>query len=393
MAARKPKRETIGETKHRSATHKARRNGAACTFEKDFWKRQRFGPKTVEWTGTSVRIIDQTALPGRLRYLELSSAQDVAEAIRTMRIRGAPAIGVVAALGVALSVRGQAEAGTRKRLIGAGAVRTRALRAIELLRSTRPTAVNLSWALERMLAVVGDAKGSRGQCVEETLLSEALSILDEDRELCRRIGRNGARLLKDGATVLTHCNAGALATAGMGTALAAIYVAASEGKRVHVIADETRPLFQGARLTAWELVSQKIDVTVVCDSAAAWLMKEGKVDCVMVGADRVARNGDLANKVGSYSLAIVAKEHGVPFYVACPYSTIDDSIADGSGIPLEERGEEEVRLVAGKKMVPDEARVYNPAFDIVPHEYVTAIITEKDVITRPFAGKIRAARG
>jgi len=200
VATRKPKRETIGETKHRSATHKARRNGAACTFEKDFWKRQRFGPKTVEWTGTSVRIIDQTALPGRLRYLELSSAQDVAEAIRTMRIRGAPAIGVVAALGVALSVRGQAEAGTGKRLIGAGAVRTRALRAIELLRSTRPTAVNLSWALERMLAVVEDAKGSRGQCVEETLLSEALSILDEDRELCRRIGRNGARLLNDGAT-------------------------------------------------------------------------------------------------------------------------------------------------------------------------------------------------
>jgi len=340
-------------------------------------------PRTVEWTGTTVRIIDQTVLPERLSYLELSSAEMVAEAIRTMRIRGAPAIGVVAALGVALSVQGRAGPGARKL----------ALEAIELLQSTRPTAVNLSWALGRMRRVLERTSASGTQSMEEALLSEALSILKEDRELCRRIGENGAKLLRDGWTVLTHCNAGALATAGMGTALAAVYVAVNAGKRIRVIADETRPLLQGARLTAWELVTRKIEVTVVCDSAAAWLMKQGKVDCVLVGADRVARNGDLANKVGSYSLAIVAKEHGIPFYVACPYSTIDESLPDGSCIPVEERGEDEVRLLAGKTMVPDEAHVYNPAFDIVPHEYVTAIITEKDIMVPPFAEKLCVAKG
>ncbi|MCX5801157.1 MAG: S-methyl-5-thioribose-1-phosphate isomerase [Candidatus Eisenbacteria bacterium] len=345
-------------------------------------------PRTIEWTGTAVKIIDQTILPGRLRYLELSSAEETADAIRTMKVRGAPAIGVVAALGVALSVRGRGGSSATE-----SDAAKRALDAIELLRSTRPTAVNLAWALERMRGVVGKTKRSRTGGLKEALLSEALSIMEEDKRLCRRIGENGARLLRDGSTVLTHCNAGALATAGMGTALAVIYVAVSQGKKIRVIADETRPLLQGARLTAWELVAREIDVTVVCDSAAAWLMKQGKVDCVLVGADRVARNGDVANKIGSYSLAIVAKEHGIPFYVACPYSTIDESLPDGSSIPVEERGEEEIRLVAGKKVVPDKARVYNPAFDIVPHDYVAAIVTDRDVTTPPFEGKLGIAGG
>jgi len=343
-------------------------------------------PRTVEWTGRGVRIIDQTVLPGRLSYVELSSVEEIADAIKTLRIRGAPAIGVVAALGVALSAR------ERRGQAGARAARS----AIELLRSTRPTAVNLSWALDRMKAVIEDAaaKSTRelGKGLAEALLVEALSILNEDRMLCQRIGENGARLLRDGWTVLVHCNAGALATAGMGTALSVIYVAADSGKKIRVIADETRPLFQGARLTAWELVNRCIEVTVVCDSAAAFLMKQQKVDCVLVGADRVALNGDVANKIGSYSLAIVAREHSIPFYVACPYSTIDCSIADGSLIPIEERAAEEVRFVAGRKIVPDRARVYNPAFDVVPNEYVTAIITDRGVFGPPFAGKLGRGR-
>jgi methylthioribose-1-phosphate isomerase len=384
VATRIPKRRGAAyERKPESAAHKSRRTSAGRESGSGSLKSQLMEPRTVEWTGTNVRIIDQTVLPENLRYLELCSAEDVAEAIRTMRIRGAPAIGVVAALGVALSARGEAESSASKR----------ALSAIELLRSTRPTAVNLSWALERMRVVVEKTIASRTKSMSEMLLTEALSIMAEDRELCRRIGENGSRLIKDGSTVLTHCNAGALATAGMGTALAAIYVAVSQGKKIRVIVDETRPLLQGARLTAWELVARQIDVTVVCDSAAAWLMKQCKVDCVFVGADRVASNGDLANKIGSYSLAIAAREHGVPFYVACPSSTIDGSLPDGSGIPVEERGEEEVRLVAGKKTVPDKARVYNPAFDIFQHEYVTAIVTERDVVTPPFLGKLVGARG
>jgi methylthioribose-1-phosphate isomerase len=243
-----------------------------------------------------------------------------------------------------------------------------------------------------MRAVVEKTIVSRSKSVREMLLTEALSIMEEDRELCRRIGENGSSLIEDGSTVLTHCNAGALATAGTGTALAAIYAAVCQGKKIRVIVDETRPLLQGARLTAWELVARQIDVTVVCDSAAAWVMKQGMVDCVLIGADRVASNGDLANKIGSYSLALAAREHGVPFYVACPSSTIDGSLLDGSGIPIEERGEEEVRFVAGKKTVPDKARVYNPAFDIVQHEYVTAIITEQGVVTPPFLGKLARPR-
>ena len=384
MASRTPRwRSGAYQRKPKSAARESRRSGGGDEAGSALLKSQFVEPRAVEWTGTNVRIIDQTVLPEDLRYLELSSVEDVAEAIRTMRIRGAPAIGVVAALGVALSARGQAESGARKRALGA----------IELLRSTRPTAVNLFWALDRMRVVAEETTVSRTKSMSETLLTEALSIMEEDRELCRRIGENGSRLIKDGSTVFTHCNAGALATAGIGTALAAIYVAVSQGKKIRVIAGETRPLLQGARLTAWELVARQIDVTVVCDSAAAWLMKQGKVDCVFVGADRVASNGDLANKIGSYSLAIAAREHGVPFYVACPSSTIDGSLPDGSGILLEERGEDEVRLVAGRKIVPDKARVYNPAFDIVQHEYVTAIITERDVVTPPFLGRLVRARG
>jgi methylthioribose-1-phosphate isomerase len=383
VATRTPKwRSAAYQPKPESAAQKSRDASAGHEHGSASPKSHLMEPRAVEWTGTNVRIIDQTVLPETLHYLELSSVEDVAEAIRTMRIRGAPAIGVVAALGVALSVRGRAGSSARKR----------ALSAMELLSSTRPTAVNLSWALGRMRAVVEKTIVSRRKSMSEMLLTEALSIMEEDRELCRRIGENGSSLIEDGSTVLTHCNAGVLATAGMGTALAAIYAAVSQGKKIRVIVDETRPLLQGARLTAWELVARQIDVTVVCDSAAAWVMKQGMVDCVLVGADRVASNGDLANKIGSYSLALAAREHGVPFYVACPSSTIDGSLLDGSGIPIEERGEEEVRFVAGKKTVPDKARVYNPAFDIVQHEYVTAIITEQGVVTPPFLGKLAGPR-
>ncbi len=335
-------------------------------------------PRTVDWTGDAIRIIDQTLLPGELRYAELRSVEELGEAIASMRIRGAPAIGVAAALGVALAVQNCSES----------EVAGRAVEAVEYLQRTRPTAVNLAWALERMRKVVETTEKPKDGSARDEILSAALSIMEEDRVLCRRIGENGARLLKDGFSVMTHCNAGALATSGMGTALAVVYEAVEQGKRIRVIADETRPLLQGARLTAWELASRKIDVTVICDSAAAWMMSLGKVDCVLVGADRVARNGDLANKVGSYSLAIAAKEHDVPFYVACPYSTIDCSLADGSGIPIEERSEEEVRFLEGRRIVPEGAKVCNPAFDVVPHRYVSALITDKDVFWPPFEGKL-----
>jgi methylthioribose-1-phosphate isomerase len=254
--------------------------------------------------------------------------------------------------------------------------------------------VNLSWALKRMrraLDAAGrDCTAGGGGAVgpREALLAEALGIMEEDRELCRRMGRNGEPLLKDGDTVLTHCNAGALATAGTGTALAVVYAAVENGKRIRVIADETRPLLQGARLTAWELVARGIDVTVICDSAAAWLMRQGRVNCVLVGADRVAANGDVANKIGSYSLAVAAKEHGVPFYVVCPYSTIDLSLRDGSGIPIEARAGDEVALFCGNRTVPVGARTENPAFDVVPNRLVSAIITEKAVIRPPYEGRL-----
>jgi methylthioribose-1-phosphate isomerase len=345
----------------------------------------------VEWTGRAVRIIDQTVLPGELKYVELGSAEDVAEAIRRLRVRGAPAIGVAAALAVAQAVRDCPDS----------AVKKTALETIRLLGGTRPTAVNLPWALERMRRALDSAEGDgapgggtgRGvggdaAAVRDRLLREALDIMEEDRQLCVRIGQNGESLLKDGDTVLTHCNAGALATAGTGTALAVVYAAVENGKRIRVIADETRPLLQGARLTAWELVARGIDVTVICDSAAAWMMKQGRVSCVLVGADRVAANGDAANKIGSYSLAVAAREHGIPFYVACPYSTIDLSLRDGTCIPIELRSEEEVASFCGHRILPEGARVENPAFDVVPNRYVSAIITEKGVVRPPYEGQL-----
>ncbi len=340
-------------------------------------------PATIEWTGEAVRIIDQTLLPAELRFIELKSPEEVAEAILKLRVRGAPAIGVAAALGVAVAVRD----------CQAPLQRQRALEAIRLLGATRPTAVNLSWALRRMTKVLdevspGAQPGAAAQAMREALLREALDILDEDRRLCERIGQNGEALLEDGDTVLTHCNAGALATAGMGTALAIVYAAVERGKRIRVITDETRPLLQGARLSAWELVARGIDVTVICDSAAAWLMKQGRVNSVLVGADRVAANGDMANKIGSYALAIAAREHKVPFYAACPYSTIDLSIKSGDCIPIELRDENEVTSFAGVRIVPQGAAVENPAFDVVPHRYVSAIVTEKGIVRPPFEGRL-----
>jgi len=335
--------------------------------------------RAVDWSGGAVRILDQTLLPGEVRFLDLVSPEEVAEAIRRLRVRGAPAIGVAAALGVALAAERPREA----------TLTDSVMKAIELLGTTRPTAMNLSWALGRMRGVLESCvRKHEGAEVKQALVREALSIMEEDRALCRKIGENGEPLLEDGQTVLTHCNAGALATAGMGTALAVVYAAVEKGKRIKVIADETRPLLQGARLTAWELVSRDIEVTVICDSAAAWLMGQRRVDCVLIGADRVARNGDLANKVGSYSLAIAAREHGIPFYSACPHSTIDLSLADGSGIRVEERGEEELRAFGSRVVVPDGARVYNPAFDVVPHAYVSAIITDRGVLRPPYEGKL-----
>jgi methylthioribose-1-phosphate isomerase len=334
--------------------------------------------QSVRWSddARAVRIIDQRALPAREVYRDLASEAEVCEAIATLSVRGAPAIGIAGAMGLVVSVMqdpGRSHDDLLARLRDAAA----------RICSTRPTAVNLAWAVGRMLAVAERERGAPAVVVDR-LRAEATAILDEDRAMCRAIGQFGAALIPDGARVLTHCNAGALATGGIGTALAAIYTAVEEGKRVHVFADETRPLLQGARLTAWELGRAGIDVTVLADGAAASLMRRGDVDLCIVGADRIAANGDIANKVGTYGVALAAHRHDIPFYVAAPTSTFDPRTACGADIEIEQRNADEVRCGFGVHTAPPDARVYNPAFDVTPAELITAMVSDRGVHRPPF---------
>jgi methylthioribose-1-phosphate isomerase len=342
-------------------------------------------PRTLEWIGDIegfLRLLDQTQLPVTLTYRDCRTVEDVWEAIRTLRVRGAPAIGVAAAMGVVVGVQACANVdGYAKRLRDVTAY----------LRSSRPTAVNLFWALDRMERCF-EQECRQGGPREWTrrLLAEALAIEDEDRRMCRAIGAAGAPLIGEGQGVLTHCNAGGLATAEYGTALAALFTAAEQGRRFHVWADETRPLLQGARLTAWELRQAGIPVTLICDSMAAQVMKEGRVQLVVVGADRIAANGDTANKIGTYGVALLARAHGIPFYVAAPSSTFDLSLPNGDGIPIEQRDPREITHGFGQQTAPDGVGVYNPAFDVTPHHLIAGIITEKGLIQPVREESIRA---
>jgi len=333
--------------------------------------------RTVRWVGDSatgwLRLIDQTRLPTEFVEIDCSDVPAVWEAIKTLRIRGAPAIGVAAAYGAVIGARSQ---GTDD----AASIRRALCLATSYLRTSRPTAVNLFWALDRMDAALASVDHFDGPAMLDRLLVEARKIDDEDRAMCRAIGRHGALLVEPGQGILTHCNAGGLATADYGTALAVVFAAHEKGTPLRVFADETRPLLQGARLTAWELVRRGIPVTLICDNMAAQVMKEGKVQLVIVGADRIASNGDTANKIGTYGVALLAKAHGVPFYVAAPSSTFDLSIPDGSAIPIEQRDPREITHGFGRQTAPDGVEVYNPAFDVTPADLITGIITEKGII-------------
>lgn len=343
--------------------------------------------KTVEWTKEGVRMLDQRLLPNEEKYLTLYSYDEVAEAIKNMAVRGAPAIGVAAAMGLALGA--SQSVGT-----SLADLEFDFKHMCRVMAATRPTAVNLFWAIERMRSVLEKAKAEKVRDVEEVktrLVDEAAAIFQEDIESNRALGRFGADLIADGDTVLTHCNAGALATAGdYGTALGVIRGARDAGKRVAVIADETRPFLQGSRLTAWELSKDNIPVTVITDNMAGHVMKQGKVDCVVVGADRIAANGDAANKIGTYMVAVLASQHKIPFYVAAPVSTIDLSIETGEDIPIEERAAGEVTHVRGQQLTPDGVGVHNFAFDVTPNELIAAIITDRGVARPPYTEALAA---
>ena len=339
---------------------------------------------TIDWTGDAVVMIDQRKLPVAEVYVRCKTAQEVAKAIKTMVIRGAPAIGVAAGMGLALGMRRSTASGTKQ-------FTTEFQRLCDLMAATRPTAVNLFWAIERMKKAFAEAAqgGSSVDEIKQRLEREARQIHDEDVDSCRAMGRHGAALVPDSAQILTHCNAGALATAGYGTALGVIRAAAEQGKRVAVLADETRPFLQGARLTAWELVKDGIDTTVITDNMAGSMMRLGNIDLVVVGADRIAANGDVANKIGTYAVAVLANAHEIPFYVAAPLSTIDLDTPDGSGIPIEERNDREVTHVGSSRLTPEGARIRNPAFDVTPARYVTAIITERGIARPPYDESLR----
>ena len=328
---------------------------------------------TVEWKNGAVRLLDQSRLPEHVEFLDCRDYRAVADAIRELKVRGAPAIGVTAALGVALGA--QAVSATEFPAFA------RALLPIcDHLAATRPTAVNLFGAIDRMKKKLASLSAQAVPAVKAALLAEAQAILDEDIALCKAMGKHGAELIADGQTVLTHCNAGALATAGYGTALGVIRAAWEQGKKIQVIADETRPVLQGARLTAWELMQDKIPVTLITDNMAGSLMRQGKIQLCIVGADRIAANGDVANKIGTYSVAVLAKAHGIPFYVAAPYSTIDLKTKTGADIPIEERNSSEVTTIHGSHPIaPAGVAVYNPAFDVTPAGLITGIITERGV--------------
>jgi methylthioribose-1-phosphate isomerase len=343
-------------------------------------------PETVIWKNDRLKLIDQTQLPEKLTYVWCDTVEDVWDAIKRLKVRGAPAIGVAAGYGIVVALK-KSRPKTSEDLIKSVDA------AADYLASARPTAVNLTWALDRMRAVARGMKNRSPQEIRAALKKEAIEIHDEDRGLCENLGHHGAKLIRPGSTVLTHCNAGALATGGMGTALAAVFVAHARGKKVSVIADETRPLLQGARLTAWEMMRAGIDVTLICDNMAAQVMKEGKVDLVITGADRVAANGDAANKIGTYGVALLAKAHGIPFYVSAPSSTFDLSLRTGAEIPIEQRDPQEVTEGFGKRTAPKRVNVYNPAFDVTPARLIAALITEKGIIRPPYRRNIAAVLG
>jgi methylthioribose-1-phosphate isomerase len=334
-------------------------------------------PVTITWIGDVdgfVRLLDQTLLPTQVQYRDCHTVEEIWEAIRVLRVRGAPAIGVAAAMGMVLGMQRQ---GDRRR----GAYAQRLQEVGEYLRTSRPTAVNLSWAVQRMQRHVhGRTEELSPAQLTRLLLEEALVIAEEDRRMCRAIGAAGAALIGEGQGVLTHCNAGGLATADYGTALAVLFAAREQGRQFHVFADETRPLLQGARLTTWELQQRGIDVTLICDNMAAQVMKEGRIQVVITGADRIAANGDTANKIGTYGVALLAQAHGIPFYVAAPSSTFDLALPTGDAIPIEQRDAREITHGLGKQIAPEGIKVYNPAFDVTPARLIAAIITERGLI-------------
>lgn len=348
-------------------------------------------PRTLQWVGDLpglLRMIDQTRLPTEFQEINLSTVEQVWEAIRMLRVRGAPAIGVAAAYGTVVGLQqSRVVEGTRAEFD------QRLAEVTDYLATSRPTAVNLFWALDRMRAVAAADPQAAPPVMLARLLEEAQRIEAEDRAMCAAMGRHGAELMPQSGGVLTHCNAGGLATAGDGTALSVLFAAHAGGRTIHVYADETRPLLQGARLTSWELQQRGIPVTVICDSMAALVMREKKVDAVITGADRIAANGDVANKVGTYSIAILARAHGIPFYVAAPSSTFDMALASGDEIPIEERDREEIASGMGRQTVPEGVGVWNPAFDVTPAELIEAIITERGVISPVSGEAVRSMLG
>jgi len=341
---------------------------------------------TIEWQDDTIVMVDQRKLPGQELYVRCRTAQEVAKAIRTMVIRGAPAIGVAAAMGIALGMQRSTAKGTKQFAV-------EFQKTCDMMAATRPTAVNLFWAIERMKRSFseGALAGESPEELAARMHREARAIHDEDVANCRTMGQFGATLVADGSRVLTHCNAGALATAGYGSALGVIRAAVEQGKKIAVFADETRPFLQGARLTAWELVRDGINTTVITESMAGPLMRAGEIDIVVVGADRIAANGDTANKIGTYTVAVLAREHKIPFYVAAPLSTIDLATPDGDHIPIEERDQREVSHLGTSRLTPIGAKIRNPAFDVTPNRYIAGIITERGIFTAPYSESLQKA--
>jgi methylthioribose-1-phosphate isomerase len=338
--------------------------------------------QTLEWTDQGVRFIDQTKLPTEETYVTCKTHEQVADVIRNMVVRGAPAIGVATAMGIALAVKNSKAETT-------GDLKREFDQACDIIGKTRPTAVNLFWAIRRMQEKFEHVRIRPIAQIKQALIEEAQRMHAEDIAANQAMGRHGATLMPAAGGVLTHCNAGALATAGYGTALGVIRAAVEQGKKIHVYADETRPFLQGSRLTAWELLKDRIPTTVISDNMAGAMMKQGRIGAIVVGADRIAANGDVANKIGTYTIAVLAKEHGIPFYVAAPISTVDLACPDGSKIPIEQRSAKEVTHIGGKQMVPDGVEIENPAFDVTPAKYVAAIITERGIARAPYGESLR----
>jgi methylthioribose-1-phosphate isomerase len=338
--------------------------------------------QTLEWTESGVRFLDQRKLPGAEVYVTCSTHEEVADVIRDMVVRGAPAIGVAAAMGIALGIKNSPASNAQE-------LEREFEKICDLIAKTRPTAVNLFWAIRRMKEKF-QSPGSRSiPQIKQALIEEAKRMHAQDIAANQALGRHGAMLMPSHGGVLTHCNAGALATCGYGTALGVIRAAVEQGKKIHVYADETRPFLQGSRLTAWELMKDGIPITVISDNMAGAMMKQGKIEAVIVGADRIAANGDVANKIGTYTVAVLAKEHGIPFYVAAPFSTIDLNTPDGSKIPIEQRNIREVTHIGGRQVVPEGVQVENPAFDVTPAKYVSAIVTERGIVRAPYQGSLK----